>query len=181
MLPTLLPFKELTGKWPEYFNRVIFYDPALIYSRLDKHLNHFKRVQDGSLTDVAFPRLENLCSCGCGTVIKSNKIRKYATPICSAFAYRIYGTVMGFAGQYTPLIFAYHGKVCIDCGSPDRKSSALQIDHKLPVKHGGGACWLDNLVPRCNDCHRDKTKRDFGWGQYKPDLTNQIAISFDFQ
>jgi len=38
--------------------------------------------------------------------------------------------------------------------------NAIHKDHKIPVHKGGGGCWLDNYQLLCDDCHKDKTKKD---------------------
>lgn len=50
------------------------------------------------------------------------------------------------AGAYT----------CVDCG---RVHASNEVDHDTPLEQGGSNDQ-SNLVVRCTDCHRAKTKRE---------------------
>jgi len=39
------------------------------------------------------------------------------------------------------------------------RSTFWDMDHILPVVHGGGQCGMDNLTTLCVRCHRDKTAK----------------------
>lgn len=52
----------------------------------------------------------------------------------------------------------------------------IKVDHVVPVKLGGGACWLSNYQLLCHDCHVGKTNTDFGWKAKieMPELFNSL-------
>ena len=52
---------------------------------------------------------------------------------------------------------AFLGAECVELGCGQRYG--LEFDHVDPLAHGGPTC-LDNLEPRCWDCHHEKTERD---------------------
>lgn len=39
-------------------------------------------------------------------------------------------------------------------------ASKIHLDHTLPVKKGGGGCWLSNYQLLCEECHKIKTKQE---------------------
>lgn len=54
----------------------------------------------------------------------------------------------------------YYGDGCDEC-----ECDSYEIDHRWPVKFGGGGGWLSNYKKLCKTCHRKKTNSDFGWKQ----------------
>lgn len=162
--------KEFTEAWHRRL-RIIFLDPSDIYARVNHLLDPYKRKQyNSSIADYFPTRQDGICRCGCGRETKAyGKGRHYEwySEDCSIFAHQVRGIICGNdARRY---IETYYGKECIDC-----KGSGCDIDHVIPVKNGGGACWLSNYVPRCHKCHVNKTKKDFKWGEYKQ--TNQSKL-----
>ena len=139
--------------------RVMFFDPTEIYVRADKLIDRYSRTQSRLNLEIMFPkRTDGLCRCGCGNKAK----RLWHSKHCSNFALSIYYIIAYGTAQARPYIETYHGAHCAKCGG-----SGCEIDHIIPVKHGGGGCWLSNFIPLCSTCHKDKTKRDFGWAEYK--------------
>jgi len=174
-----LPHKEI--EMPEWFAedpqrilywnkrmRLIFFDPKEIYERIDHLIDPFSRRQKLDMHTM-FPKIEGFCACGCGKETKY----KWANEICSGFGYVVYSIIAYGTPDARKLIETYYGSNCVECGASDR----CDIDHIVPVKHGGGACWLSNFVPLCKECHKKKTKKDFNWAEFKIDTSNQIKIN----
>lgn len=42
-------------------------------------------------------------------------------------------------------------------GLKNKSDLGWQMDHIVPVEHGGGECGLENLQTLCNPCHKKKT------------------------
>ncbi len=173
-----LPFKEIpipewfaqdeekTGYWEKRM-RIIFFDPAQVYERIGDSIDHYKRTQKNLNLNVLFPKItDKVCRCGCGKPCKY----EWANTNCSSFAYNVYLIIAYGSTQSRKFIETYYGSECVKCGD-----YGCDIDHVIPVKHGGGGCWLSNFVPLCKKCHKDKTKKDFQWGEYKP--TTQIKLT----
>ncbi len=174
-----LPFKEIP--MPEWFSeseekeghwtarlRVVFFDPAPIYERISELINPNKRIQSGLNIELMFPsRNDGICRCGCGHPAK----RSWATSSCSNFCWKVY-FIICYGTQYArKFIETYYGSNCMSCSG-----NGCDIDHIIPVKHGGGGCWLSNFVPLCKKCHNDKTRKDFKWGEYRPIIQTQLDI-----
>lgn len=165
-----LPFKEIARPdwWGEDHDRVefwerrlrtIFFDPKEIYERVGNEIDRYRRVQKGLNLALMFPkRADGICRCGCNKPAK----KSWAGELCSGFALNVYYIICYGTQSARKFIETYYGENCVACGG-----RGCEIDHIIPVKHGGGGCWLSNLVPLCSKCHRDKTKKDFNWGEYK--------------
>ena len=160
---TPLPFKPLKNK--DWRNRVLFFDPTPIFQNLS--LNPYTRGQQVSIKHL-FPKNGKTCGCGCGQQIPGKKTR-WATTECQLFAIDVWAIITGRTETITKHLKKYHRWKCSQCGSRERTHelktgkviSRLKIDHIVPVKHGGGACWLNNYQVLCHDCHVSKTKVDF--------------------
>ena len=182
MLPTDLPaitssqpetaLKPITGALPfkktriktEWHKRVLFLDPAEIYSRI--HINPYQRLQTHLTFPEMFPvRADKACACGCGAQI-SGRRRRWASADCTRFATTVWAIIDGQAGAIITFVKKYYGPKCSVCGT----RQALKADHIIPVKHGGGGCWLSNFQLLCHSCHVAKTNQDFGWKQNKINL-----------
>lgn len=50
-------------------------------------------------------------------------------------------------------------KWCPSGGWTSGRSSGWDMDHIVPVEHGGGSCGLENLQTLCHGCHKAKTAR----------------------
>lgn len=143
------------------FMRLIYYDPSEIYERIAEHIDPFKRRQNPIPYSIMFPKNDqNICRCGCGQYAKQS----WATPECLGFCFYIHRIIIyGTPAETKRLINIYFGDECVHC-TTNRWNA---IDHIIPVKHGGGACWLSNFAPLCDGCHKVKTKKDFRWGEFK--------------
>jgi 5-methylcytosine-specific restriction protein A len=51
--------------------------------------------------------------------------------------------------------------ICVACSAAGRVASATEVDHIVPLQHGGDDSW-DNLQSLCHDCHVDKTNAEMG-------------------
>ena len=139
----------------------MFFDPTLIYEKLGSLFDPHKRIQKGDFPiDMFFPKIEGLCACGCGKVL-SGRRTVWASSDCSNFAYDIRAIILGYS-TYKKYVWRYFGKNCIKCGTNEK----VYYDHIIPVKHGGGSCWLSNFQPLCKLCHNKKTNEDFGWKEF---------------
>jgi hypothetical protein len=154
-----LPFKDL-GEEDEYRKKVLFFDPSSIYDRII--IDPFKRFQSVSIIDM-FPKIPGHCSCGCGKGLRGRQTR-WATDECNKFAVAVWAIIAGRTSWIGMYLSLYHKNYhCCKCSS----SGTIKIDHIIPVKLGGGGCWLNNYQLLCHDCHVKKTNEDFGWKQKK--------------
>lgn len=176
-----LPIKPIT--WPPHLvsshwdvhGIVIFYDPSPIYARIESRLLSHQRFQSGLTMEAMWPnplmtqgdQTVKLCACGCGEPAR----RRWATTEHSRVPNMIFEIIYGRVSTIRELIGIYHGEVCADCGSEEKK---LYLDHKIPVLHGGGAAWLSNYQLLCHTCHVDKTNRDFSRKEYAPRLFPEL-------
>lgn len=134
--------------------RVLFFDPQEVYSRIEGAIDIFKRIQEGIKTSMLFPKRDDgFCRCGCGMKAK----RMWANKSCCDFAYEVYYIIVYGTQHAKRYIETYYGKRCVNCNN-----SYDEIDHIIPVKYGGGGCWLSNYAPLCKKCHIEKTRKDFG-------------------
>lgn len=140
--------------------RILFFDPSEVYSRIENKIDPFKRHQNNLSIAMLFPKnTDGICRCGCGEKSKLS----WASSDCSDFAYRVYDIISYGTSRARFLMKMYYGDLCQNnCGN-----EWSDIDHIIPVKHGGGGCWLSNFKPLCKECHRDKTNKDFGYVSYK--------------
>lgn len=179
-----LPYKHIDI--PEWFNeneerrgyweknmKVLFFNPTEVYNRLKGEINPYERIQSIRGTISIFPKTnDGLCRCGCGKEAK----RQWATQNCANFAYQVSMIIIYGTSQIGHLLEYYYGKGCVVCNN----TNDIEIDHIIPVKHGGGGCWLSNFHPLCHKCHLDKTHKDFNWGKYRlpsrPLITNQTQL-----
>jgi len=153
-----LPFKKTRIK-TEWHKRVLFLDPSEIYNR--QTIKPYQRVQTHLTFPEMFPaRADATCACGCGAEI-SGRRRRWASSDCTKFATTVWAIIDGQTGAISTFVKKYYGAKCSVCGS--RKE--LKADHIIPVKHGGGGCWLSNFQLLCHSCHVAKTNQDFGWKQ----------------
>lgn len=173
-----LAYKELV--MPEHYDttegrkrwdsliRVMFYNPQKIYNRVGYLINPYERIQSKLNLELLFPkRTDKICRCGCERPCK----RSWHDVHCSTFAFRVYSIICYGTNTIQPLMKLYYGSKCQMCNEDYWED----IDHVIPVKHGGGGCWLSNYKPVCKSCHKDKTKKDFKWKEYKTD--NQETLN----
>jgi 5-methylcytosine-specific restriction endonuclease McrA len=170
-----LPFKPLKNH--EWKNRVLFFDPGTVFTQLT--LNPYLRRQEVSIKNI-FPKRGGVCSCGCNRQLPGKKTR-WATRDCQLFAIDVWAIIAGRTETITKHLRKYHRWRCSKCGCKDKlhefKSGKavtwLKIDHIVPVKYGGGACWLNNYQILCHDCHVSKTKSDFILYKQPPVLSDR--------
>jgi 5-methylcytosine-specific restriction endonuclease McrA len=157
-----LPFREVTLPLP-FQHRVLFFDPTEVYGRIRirPHARHQLPADIGM--KIMFPkRADKQCSCGCGRLL-AGKRHRWATDDCALFAADVYRIIYGQPDTIKLYLKKYHGYKC-KCG----RVRKMKADHIIPVKHGGGGCWLSNYQFLCHACHVHKTNEDFGWkAEYK--------------
>jgi len=154
-----LPYKALKFKHAHQ-HRVAAFDPTIIYQRLQ--INQFRRHQVDLKFADAFPPIDGQCSCGCGNAFPKRR-RRWASDDCVKFALEVWAVIDGQTEIINRYVAKYNGRVCARC----RCRKGLKVDHVIPVKHGGGGCWLSNYQLLCHDCHVQKTNEDFGRGAFK--------------
>jgi len=168
-----LPDKELDCK--DWIKRVLMFDPINVPKLFS--VKQYQRRQIVSVLDL-FPVNGNLCGCGCGQEVKKPK-RRWATEECELFAVNVRFIIAGHTATISKFMRRYYGWNCAKCGCEDKghdmgangSVSWIKVDHIIPVKLGGGSCWLSNYQLLCHDCHVGKTNNDFNWKQ-----SNQIKI-----
>jgi 5-methylcytosine-specific restriction endonuclease McrA len=152
------------------YHRILTFDPAEIYNRLEGRRDPYKRNQSVPI-DLIFPDQDGKCACGCGTILTGRR-KRYATDVCKSFVLRVYFILRGDSDVITRVIGAVYGHKCCMCGKTsmelDRPNirddrTPIELEHTLPVKHGGGGSWLSNYTLMCYLCHREKTNKDFGY------------------
>ena len=157
-IPVALPFKKLKLRHA-WQTRVMFFSPEAIYERVN--IKPFSRIQAHLSFKDMFPDKQNgKCSCGCEALLTGRR-RRWASEDCTRFACAVWAIIDGQAGVLEYYVRRYNGKKCAICGS----RQDLKVDHIVPVKHGGGGCWLSNFQLLCHTCHVEKTNKDFGWKQ----------------
>lgn len=174
---TPLPVKEI--ETADIWKRILFFDPAEVYKRVEFQLDPFLRNNTSrniSANDVFPPIPGNYCDCGCGSRLGKGK-RRWASEDCRKISWYVSQAIRGDVGINRFLLCLYYfgnGRLegCVECGLigdlPDRPNwesrmdyrSSLEVDHIVPVHKGGGGCWLGNLRPVCWQCHQRKTNRD---------------------
>lgn len=142
----------------EHNKRVLFFDPAPIYRT--QPVNVYKRVQASLEFSKLFPpKLDKTCACGCGLPLNGRRTR-WATRACAVFAITIWEIIDGRQATIRKFLKMYHsGWKCALCNTPNQ----VRVYHIIPVKHGGGGCWVNNYQLLCHNCHVQKTNTDFGW------------------
>lgn len=150
----------------EIHKRVLLFDPGPVYERAN--VDHYKRVQPLKMVELFPPNDQGVCGCGCGEELTGRRSR-WARDECSTFAGYIYGVIAGNHDMIKRLVeIIYKDWRCCQCGAtwqdaPDDFANGyscwIQKDHIIPVKQGGGGCWLGNYQPLCHDCHTKKTNK----------------------
>ncbi len=167
MLWSKLPEKDLQCK--DYQKRVLAFDPSNVPNLYTP--KPFQRYQYISVLQL-FPKVGNVCGCGCGVELTGRQ-RRWATEDCQSYAVAVWGIIAGRSDTIQRYMRKYHGWKCSLCGCEDKGHemgangtvSWIKIDHIIPVKLGGGACWLSNYQLLCHECHVPKTNKDFNWRQ----------------
>jgi 5-methylcytosine-specific restriction endonuclease McrA len=155
----------LWGKLPEkeidcepYRLRVLRFDPINLPNVFTP--KPYSRHQCISVEDIFPKRYDKKCACGCNKRLEGRQIR-WATEDCSNYAVAVRFIVAGSTATIARYLRLYYGWKCSKCGCEDKGHdfgmngivSWIKIDHIIPVKHGGGACWLSNYQLLCHDCH----------------------------
>lgn len=170
-----LPAKEVNCK--PHMKRVFEYDPINAPTLFTPR--PFSRQQWVSTYDL-FPEVKGICACGCGVEL-SGRRKRWATEDCSNFAVAVRFIIAGAGSTIQSYLRKYYGWNCFQCGCEDKghkmgyngSVSWIKVDHIIPVKLGGGACWLSNYQLLCHDCHVGKTNKDFNWkNTNQPQLFN---------
>lgn len=174
-----LPEKEL--KCQPYERRVLEFDPSNIPTVYE--FKPFQRSHSIPI-DRIFPlRDDGICACGCGQSLPKNR-KRWATQECQLYAVSVRFILAGSTATISRYLRIYYGWNCSKCGCEDKGHdmgcngivSWIKVDHIIPVKHGGGACWLSNYQLLCHDCHVGKTNKDFNWKDVQP--KNQLSLMF---
>lgn len=169
MNPIIKPLTKKEIKMPEWYGetpkkigywndrmRLIFFDPKEVYERLGDLVDPFKRIQGSIGSEHLFPKRDDgICRCGCERKAK----RQWHSNACSNFAYSVRHIICYGTAGAKKIMHDYYGYDCQHC----HENGWEDIDHVVPVKHGGGGCWLGNFLPLCKECHKIKTNKDFGW------------------
>lgn len=143
---------------------VVEFDPQPLFIRMSGVLDPYKRIQSGLSMRDMWPNENGMCACGCGKPAK----QRWHEPSHSTVAYQIFEIIYGKAGTIEKYIRMLWPVECMNCGIGKGEEVTFELDHLIPVKHGGGASWLSNYRLRCKKCHRKKTNEDFGWKKPKP-------------
>lgn len=151
--------KEKHPDYIKYWERVLFFDPTEIYSRIK--IDPFKRIHSISII-LFFPDIPGKCSCGCGLDLPRRHSR-FSTENCSCFAWCVRNIICNAHQMPRKFITKYSGDNCDEC----KNNPGTELDHIIGVKHGGGGCWLSNYRWLCAKCHRYKTNTDFGFKTLK--------------
>lgn len=164
--------------------RVMAFDPSEVYRNMSGLLNHFDRIQGKMFMDRMWIQPDkSICGCGCGVKLSGRRTR-WATADCSAFANHVFSIIYGrseLISRYLQHI-AGHYAGCMICSevitsSSDNRNHYVEVDHILPVKQGGGGCWLSNYQQICIPCHTIKSKADnAALRLFKKNKTNQIQL-----
>ena len=163
--PLTLPTKGVN--WKHIHKRVFFFDPTSVYERINELnlLNPYQRHCSVSMMHL-FHNIENKCACGCNQEL-SGRQKRWASKECSVFAVYVFDIIAGRQQTLRKLRSLFVGGLhCEVCGIQGYDVS-LELDHIIPVKHGGGGGWLSNYQFKCKKCHREKTNMDFGFKQSK--------------
>lgn len=131
-------------------------------------LDKFKRSQSISF-ELLFPKKKDgYCDCGCGQKLTGKRTR-YASNDCCLFTQSVWGILSGHSEIISKFLkLKFKNWACCNCGVMDKFKelknglvvNCIHKDHIMPVHKGGGGCWLDNYQLLCDDCHKDKTKKD---------------------
>lgn len=152
-----LDFREI--KAPAYVKRLLFFDPADVYSKIT--IDPLQRYNKPEFNDLFPEKKDGICDCGCGKKLKASQ-KRWATPDCLKFAVGVYNIISGATPYIEWLIGFYYGKGCVLCGE-----TPCEADHIIAVNQGGGGSWLRNFQFLCEQHHKEKTAKDNNWTKSK--------------
>jgi hypothetical protein len=138
-----------------YLQRITNFNPASIQDRYI--IDPKSRIQKIPI-GLMFPKVKGICGCGCRELLGKGKSR-WANPDCMYFANTVREIICGYTSTIKLVMKMDRTWKCVNC----HRVRSLKIDHIIPVKHGGGGCWLENYQLLCQKCHVVKTREDFGW------------------
>lgn len=167
----------------ERYHRVLVFDPSELYSRIHSLIKPYQRRQAIGMEQL-FPDIKGYCACGCGRKLQGRR-RRWATEDCNVFPLQVFWVIKGDTSIIGNILWKLYGWKCCKCNRhgdkisrPNKKDmrTSIEIEHILPVKHGGGGSWLSNYQLMCFECHRHKTNKDFGWKTTKSDTQNNLTL-----
>lgn len=121
-------------------------------------LNPYKRYQSGLRVSDVFPyREDNLCAFGCNTELVGRR-KRWCSDECHKKALIKFWIIKGDNKVIRDELRKRDHFQCAVCGKVDENWAA---DHIVEVRHGGGACTLDNFQTLCSDHHKEKTKNNY--------------------
>ena len=144
-----LPYKEVNTS--PVLKRVLAFDPSELYERVGDKIDPYKRWTSVSMSTLFPPKEDGTCGCGCGEILTGERTR-WASVECRNFASHVWAVIAGDIRVIRMLLYLYYGDYCQECN--DDGEHGLQIDHIVPVVHGGGGGWLSNYRILCRGCHR---------------------------
>lgn len=163
------------NKINENYRDILTLDPSIYYERIEHRIKPYQRFQSISIVEL-FPQKEDgTCACGCGVLLKGRN-RRWATKECQKLPLQILYVLKGDSKFIANILYNVYGLVCSVCGKhsnelkrPNEKDyrSPIELEHTIPIKHGGGGGWLGNYTFHCFKCHREKTNKDFGFKKPK--------------
>jgi hypothetical protein len=116
-------------------------------------INHQKRYQVGLKIQHLYPKINNVCACGCGQELTGRKT-KWASQECNTIAHINTAIIKGNISVIRNILFSVERGVCQIC---NRYDEHWQADHIHPVHWGGGACGIENYQTICTCCHYIKS------------------------
>lgn len=146
---------------------LVLFDPSEVYLRIDAAavLNPFQRYNSIPIDLICPKPIEKVCACGCGKPLTGRQT-VWASKECTRLPLAIQTIISGHSHLRSICQHIFTSN-CVVCGVSEAESDcAHELDHKHPVKHGGGGGWLSNYEFKCKACHRDKTNKDFNFGKY---------------
>jgi 5-methylcytosine-specific restriction endonuclease McrA len=121
-------------------------------------IDKFQRYQkDLGLHHLYPPKKDGFCDCGCGKELTGRQ-RRWASKTCTNKVVKEFKIIKGDTQVIREELQKRDKGICAGCGT---KTYDWHADHIVEVRHGGGACGLDNFQTLCLDCHKAKTKENY--------------------
>lgn len=162
------------------FHKILSFDPAIIYEKIGHIIKPYSRFQNFGMADL-FPNDDGKCACGCGKIPTGRRKRWYSDA-CIVLPEQILRIINGHSEFITRCLYEVYGMKCSVCSKTNMElrrpnendwRSPIELEHTIPIKHGGGGAWLSGYTLQCFICHREKTNKDFG---FKQKYKNQIEL-----